>query len=177
MTGTTGGAAPNPAADETCQPRRNGALFGQNLLTSKLRRGQAEELEMRDRTKKIIVNLDKQILIVCQTGETILEFGCVSGDEDHATPTGKFTVLRKVNPCFSNEYKVEMDHALFFTNRGHAIHQSHAVGPLSFLKAVGFDSIGSHGCVRLSEEDATWLFKWAEVGVPIHIQQTFTTGA
>jgi hypothetical protein len=97
---------------------------------------------MRDRTKKIIVQLDRQVLIPCQSGEALFELDCVSGDEKHETPTGKYTVLRKVNPCFSTEFKVEMDHALFFTNRGHAIHQSHAVGPLSFLKSVGFDSIG-----------------------------------
>jgi lipoprotein-anchoring transpeptidase ErfK/SrfK len=132
---------------------------------------------MIDRTKKIIVKLNRQVLIPCQNGEALFELDCVSGDEDHPTPTGKFTVLRKVNPCFSHEFHVQMDHALFFTNRGHAIHQSHAVGPLSFLKSIGFDSFGSHGCVRLSEEDATWLFKWAEVGVPIHIQRDVTIEA
>jgi lipoprotein-anchoring transpeptidase ErfK/SrfK len=122
-----------------------------------------------DKTKRIIVNLSRQMVIVYQTGEAILTFDCVSGDEDHPTPTGHHHVIRKVNPCFSTEYKVQMDHALFFTNRGHAIHQSHAVGALSLLKCAGFDSIGSHGCVRLSEEDATWLFNWAHVGTPIWI--------
>ena len=96
-----------------------------------------------DGTKRIIVNLNRQLVFVYQSGENIVTFDCVSGDKDHATPTGHFTVIRKVNPCFSTEFKVQMDHALFFTNRGHAIHQSHAVGPLSYLKYVGIDSIGN----------------------------------
>lgn len=121
------------------------------------------------KTKKIVVDLNRQVVIVYQSGEDILTFDCVSGDEHHQTPTGLYHVIRKVNPCFSTEYQVEMDHALFFTDRGHAIHQSHVVGPLSLLKYVGFDSIGSHGCVRLSEEHATWLFNWAEVTTSIWI--------
>jgi lipoprotein-anchoring transpeptidase ErfK/SrfK len=124
-----------------------------------------------DKTKKIVVNLDRQVVVLYQSGEAILTFDCVTGDEDHPTPEGHFQVMRKKNPCFSTEYNVPMDHALFFTNRGHAIHQALAVGFLTYLKCAGIDSIGSHGCVRLSEEDATWLFDWASVGTPIWIHR------
>jgi lipoprotein-anchoring transpeptidase ErfK/SrfK len=127
--------------------------------------------------KRIIVNLNRQLLFVYQTGEAIATFDCASGDKDHATPPGHYTVLRKVNPCFSTEFKVQMDHALFFTNRGHAIHQSHLVGPVSYLKYIGLDSFGSHGCVRLAEEDATWLYDWAAVGTPIWIREESTISA
>jgi len=51
------------------------------------------------------------------------------------------------------------------------------VGPLSYLKYVGIESIGSHGCVRLAEEDATWLFNWADVGTPIWIRDDTTITA
>jgi lipoprotein-anchoring transpeptidase ErfK/SrfK len=122
--------------------------------------------------KKITVDLEKQVVILYENGESILTFDCVSGDEDHPTPTGHYQVIRKKNPCFSNEFQVPMNHALFFTNRGHAIHQAHAVGLLSLLKYAGFDSFGSHGCVRLSEEDATWVFNWAPVGTPIWIHRS-----
>ena len=122
-----------------------------------------------DRTKKIIVDLTRQVLFAYQSREVIFTFDCVSGDGDHQTPKGNFQVMRKQHPCMSSEYHVPMDHALFFTNRGHAIHQAHAVGLLSHLKYCGFDYFGSHGCVRLSEEDATTLYKWADVGTPVWI--------
>jgi lipoprotein-anchoring transpeptidase ErfK/SrfK len=124
-----------------------------------------------DKTKKIVVNLDRQVVVLYQSGEAILTFDCVSGDEDHPTPEGHFKVLRKQHPCFSTEFNVPMDHALFFTNRGHALHQGLAVGFLSYLKSSGIDSIGSHGCVRLSEEDASSLYDWASVGTSIWIHR------
>ena len=58
---------------------------------------------------------------------------------------------------------------MFFTTTGEAIHQSHLVGPLSYLKYLGVSSIGSHGCVRLAEEDASALFGWAIVGTPVWV--------
>jgi lipoprotein-anchoring transpeptidase ErfK/SrfK len=121
-------------------------------------------------TKKIVVNLSRQVLYAYQSGEAIFTFDCVSGDEDHPTPTGTFRILRKKHPCMSMEYKVPMDHACFFTNRGHAIHQAYGVLPLSYLKSAGFDYFGSHGCIRLSEDDATTIYDWAEVGTPVSIQ-------
>ncbi len=124
-----------------------------------------------DATKKISVNLDRQVLVVHQSGEAMITYDCVSGDSDHQTPEGHFRIKRKVNPCFSTEFKVPMNHALFFTDRGHAIHQAHAVGICSTLKAAGIDSFGSHGCVRLSEDHAKWLFDWADVGTPVWIHR------
>jgi hypothetical protein len=48
-----------------------------------------------DKTKKIVVNLDRQVVVLYQSGEAILTFDCVSGDEDHPTPEGHFTVPQK----------------------------------------------------------------------------------
>ncbi|WP_444996219.1 L,D-transpeptidase [Aliikangiella sp. IMCC44359] len=34
---------------------------------------------------------------------------------------------------------------------------------------MGFDSLGSHGCVRLSEDNARALFNWAPMHTPVFI--------
>jgi L,D-transpeptidase catalytic domain len=60
-----------------------------------------------DKTKKIVVNLDRQVVVLYQSGEAILVFDCVSGDDDHPTPEGHFRILRKVNPCFSNDLRCQ----------------------------------------------------------------------
>jgi hypothetical protein len=44
-----------------------------------------------------------------------------------------------------------MPHSIFFTDAGHAIHGSRAVGQLG--------SPASHGCVRLSPSNASTLFR------------------
>ena len=56
-----------------------------------------------------------------------------------------------------------------FTTDGKAIHMAHVVGLCSYLKYFGIESIGSHGCVRLAEEDAAWLFDWTPLHTAVHV--------
>jgi lipoprotein-anchoring transpeptidase ErfK/SrfK len=67
---------------------------------------------------------------------------------------------------------VKMHYAMFFTHDGKAIHQYH--GPVfsivRALKTSVSDSFGSHGCVRLQEEDARALFSWASNHTIVHVQ-------
>ncbi len=58
---------------------------------------------------------------------------------------------------------------MFFTADGKAIHQSNAVGLTSVLKDLGFNQLGSHGCVRLAEENARKLFDWAPMNTPVFV--------
>jgi lipoprotein-anchoring transpeptidase ErfK/SrfK len=120
-------------------------------------------------TKRIEVDLSRQVLLAFDGTSQVFCFDCVSGDESHPTPVGRWHVNRKVHPYTSHTYHVRMDHAMFFTMTGEAIHQSHFVGPLSYLKYLGVESIGSHGCVRLAEEDATRLYAWTPLGTPVWV--------
>lgn len=144
--------------------------------------------------KRIEINLNSQVLTAYEGDATVYTFDCVSGDSDHPTEEveknvpGKgvvktisgdvvtHKVLRKVHPCYSQKYEAHMNYALFFTSDGKAIHQGVAVGLLSYLKAWTFADpfIGSHGCVRLSEDHARTLFSWAPVGTTVVIRGTTT---
>lgn len=122
--------------------------------------------------KNIEVNLKRQVLFAYENDKKVYEFDCVSGDEDHPTNIGTFTIFRKERKYRSKKYNVQMDYAMFFTNDGKAIHQGYAVGPLSYIKFVGIDAIGSHGCVRLAESDARTLFDWT----PLHTKVIIIAG-
>lgn len=61
-----------------------------------------------------------------------------------------------------------MDYAMFIY-KGIAIHMAYMVAPMSYLKRFGIDCFGSHGCIRLSEDDAKSLFKWALMGTPVKV--------
>jgi len=124
------------------------------------------------RNKRIHVSLHSQKLVAYEGPTKIFEFDCVTGDKDHPTDIGTFQVFQKDRTHFSSKYKVQMDYALFFTKDGKAIHKSHAVGVGSYLKYLGIDSIGSHGCVRLTEEDAKALFEWT----PMHTTVVVSLG-
>jgi lipoprotein-anchoring transpeptidase ErfK/SrfK len=121
------------------------------------------------KSKRIEVDLNRQVLLAFDGARQVFSFDCVSGDDAHATPPGLWRILRKHRFYVSRTYHVRMDYAMFFTTTGEAIHQSHFVGPLSFLKYFGASSIGSHGCVRLAEEDAAALFAWTPMGTTVWV--------
>jgi lipoprotein-anchoring transpeptidase ErfK/SrfK len=43
----------------------------------------------------------------------------------------------------------------------------HSLEGTSYLQYLG--SVASHGCIRLSPEDATWLYDWVSIGTPVDI--------
>jgi lipoprotein-anchoring transpeptidase ErfK/SrfK len=119
--------------------------------------------------KRIEIDINRQVLLAYDGATKVYEFDCVSGDDSHPTPKGRFSINRKRHPYTSHTYHVPMNYAMFFTFTGEAIHQGFAVGLLSYIKWFGVDSIGSHGCVRLSEDDASALYAWAPLGTVVHV--------
>jgi lipoprotein-anchoring transpeptidase ErfK/SrfK len=119
--------------------------------------------------KRLRVLLSRQVVQAYDGDALVFEFDCATGDREHPTTPGSFTILRKHRTYTSMKYKVPMDFAMFFTMDGKAIHKSHVVGPISYLKWGGFDYFGSHGCVRLAESNAQTLFDWTPVGTPVDV--------
>jgi hypothetical protein len=123
-------------------------------------------------TKSIIVDTSEQTLTAYVGTNVAFVFNCVSGDSDHRTHcVNKFPIYWKHKIHRSSKYNAQMNYAMFF-NGDEAIHQGSVVGPLSWLKAnIGLlgDYVGSHGCVRLTEEDARALFDWAPEGTPVTV--------
>jgi lipoprotein-anchoring transpeptidase ErfK/SrfK len=124
--------------------------------------------------KQIIVDLDEQLLYAYEGTKRIYEFDCASGDNEHPTAErpALFEVLRKEKIYRSRKYDAQMNYALFFSADGKAIHQSNVVGLTSLLKKWGANYFGSHGCVRLSEEDAQTLFAWATPKTEVFIDMS-----
>ena len=79
-----------------------------------------------------------------------------TGGPDTPTPPGTYKVLRKVEEHWSKEYQAWMFYSVFFTNRGHALHEGDLDSP-------------SHGCVRLYEEDAIHYFKTLQPGQRVEV--------
>ncbi|NOZ53160.1 MAG: L,D-transpeptidase family protein [Gammaproteobacteria bacterium] len=126
---------------------------------------------VRKNGKQIIVDLDDQNLYAFEGSKIKFKLHTTSGDEKHPTATKPqlFHIFRKHEKYVSKTYGARMDYAMFFTYDGKAIHQSNAVSLTSYLKTLGFNYFGSHGCARLSEDDARNLFKWTPMGTPVFI--------
>lgn len=78
------------------------------------------------------------------------------GRPGYETPTGTFSVLRKVKDEWSVPYNAPMPYAVYFTDTGIAFHE----GSLSDL---------SHGCVHLSHEAAVTFFDNLLVGEQVEV--------
>lgn len=72
------------------------------------------------------------------------------GLPSNPTPTGTFTVKRKVIDYWSRKYKRPMPYAIFFTD-AHALHSGDVYS-------------ASKGCVRVDRAFAPWLFQYAQPG-------------
>ena len=121
--------------------------------------------------KKIEVDLSEQRVKAYLGDVVVFDFDCVTGDSSHPTTKGTFSVQWKSEKHVSKKYGAKMHYALFF-HQGEALHQYHGPVPISVLRSLKQNLtqlIGSHGCVRLSEENAKSLFEWAPVKTRVRV--------
>ncbi|MFY9629466.1 MAG: L,D-transpeptidase [Methylocystis sp.] len=102
---------------------------------------------------EIRVDLDRQRMTVVKNHEKPIVWKISSGRGGYETPTGNFIVQRMDADHLSDEYDgAPMPYAIFFS-RGLAIHGTYQ---------GGLGRPASHGCVRLSLDNARELFGWVE---------------
>ena len=106
----------------------------------------------------VLITVDKsaQTMRVEVDGRPVWTWSVSTGTTDgHQTPSGTFHALWLDAKHASSQYEnAPMPHSVFFTKFGHAIHGSDAVGHLG--------RPASHGCVRLTRENAKALYKLVE---------------
>jgi lipoprotein-anchoring transpeptidase ErfK/SrfK len=105
----------------------------------------------------ILVNIDKssQEMTVFVDGVEKYSWPVSTGQSGYSTPSGTYTASSMNKIWYSKQWdNAPMPHAVFFTKQGHAIH-----GTLE-VKRLGKPA--SHGCVRLSPENAATLFALVE---------------
>lgn len=100
---------------------------------------------------EIDIDKDTQTMTVAVDGVTKYRWPVSSGLPAYETPSGSYKAFRMEEDHYSKEWdEAPMPHSIFFTKRGHAIHGTDVV------KRLG--NPASHGCVRLSRENAATLF-------------------
>jgi hypothetical protein len=102
---------------------------------------------------EIHVDLGRQRMTVVKNHEKPIVWKISSGRAGYETPTGSFIVQRMDAEHLSDEYdQAPMPYAIFFS-RGLAIHGTYE---------RGLGRPASHGCVRLSIDNARDLYDWVE---------------
>ena len=106
-------------------------------------------------------------MVALENGEEIYSFDIVTGRDEKETTVGTYKIFRKHEKYKSKTYGSEMPYTMFFTKDGKAIHGTTMATLRSYLHSYLTESVGSQGCVGLTDDDAKALFVWAPVGTPV----------
>jgi hypothetical protein len=121
------------------------------------------------------VNLTSPARVTAYEADTpVSTFLTIKGAGNRPTPTGVFTILRRVaNETMNSDsigiprfgpggyYLTNVLFTQYFTGDGASFHYNY------WSSAWGYP--GSHGCLGLTYGDSAWLWAWAHVGTPIVI--------
>ncbi len=117
----------------------------------------------------ILITIDKstQRMTIALDGSDRYTWPVSTGRPMYATPSGTYTPSSMNEVWYSKEWdNAPMPHAIFFMKDGHAIHGSYEVKTLG--KPV------SHGCVRISPQNATVLYGLVKATGLNHTQVVLT---
>jgi len=103
----------------------------------------------------ITIDKDTQRMTVSLDGVERYVWPVSTGQPGYSTPSGTYTARSMNEMWYSRQWdNAPMPHAVFFTREGHAIHGT------SEVKRLG--NPASHGCVRLSPQNAATLYELVE---------------
>ena len=114
--------------------------------------------------KEIRVFIERQVLVALENDEEVYSFDIVTGRDGKETEAGRYRIFRKHEKYTSKTYGSEMPYTMFFTKDGKAIHGTTMATLRSYLHTYLTESVGSQGCVGLTDDNAKALFEWAPVG-------------
>jgi L,D-transpeptidase catalytic domain len=118
----------------------------------------------------ITIDKDAQMMTVAVDGVTRYHWPVSTGIPSRETPNGTFRAFRMEESHFSKEFDdAPMPHSIFFTKIGHAIHGTDSEGRLG--------TPASHGCVRLSKDNAATLYALVEEQGVLNSTVTLTGSA
>src|SRR6187200_835156 len=118
---------------------------------------------------QILINIDKtqQEMTVFIDGVERYSWPVSTGKPGYATPSGNYSPTSMNEIWYSKQWDTSpMPHSIFYMKDGHAIHGTHEV------KNLGKPA--SHGCVRLSPENALMLYSMVEKTGTDNVQVVLT---
>lgn len=123
----------------------------------------------------IDADLSSPARVTAYEGDTpVSSFLAIKGTPTRPTPTGVFTILRRVaNETMNSDtigiprfgpggyYLTNVLFTQYFTGDGASFHYNYWSSMWGYA--------GSHGCLGLTYGDSAWLWQWAHIGTPVVI--------
>ena len=108
--------------------------------------------------RRIEVLIDRQLVLAIQDNQVVRAIDVSTGKPSTPTPTGSFSVYAQYARWWSTPFREWLLWASPFTG-GIAMHQYPDVPAYA----------ASHGCVRVTQYDAEWVFHFVSVGTPVAV--------
>jgi LysM repeat protein len=124
-------------------------------------------------TRQIVVDVSDQRTYVYQDGQLLWSFLSSTGQPGLDTWRGDFQIQNKIPVAYASTWGITMPNWLGFYWAGSLQNGFHAlpIQPDGSRLWEGWLGVPvSYGCVILSDADAQTLYNWAEVGVPVRVQ-------
>lgn len=123
-------------------------------------------------TKSIVIDRQKQMLYAYEGDYLFMEESISTGLWPNLTPRGNFTIFKKTPsrymqgplPGISEDYYdlPGISWVMYFTDQGAAIHGTYWHNK--------FGQPQSHGCINVPYEQAQELYRWADLGTKVVVQ-------
>jgi L,D-transpeptidase ErfK/SrfK len=158
-------------------------------ISSKLRTGQVLRVDNRHIVpavleEGILINLPQRLLFLFENGRLVAWYPVAVGQPDWQTPTGSFRIMtRETDPVWDVPVSIQQE----MRRKGEPVRKKVPPGPDNPLggywmgltaTCCGIHSTNApqsvyqfqtHGCIRMSPDDAEDLFYRVEVGTPVEI--------
>ncbi len=126
--------------------------------------GKAEGARQPSGPHLLVVSIKSQRVALYSNGKLVMESPVSSGMPTHPTPTGIFSIIQKNRHHRSNIYSdAPMPYMQRLTWSGIALHQGALPGRAA-----------SHGCIRLPEQFANFLWRTTKLGARVVISREDT---
>lgn len=136
-----------------------------------------ERLSMTTPAPRLIeIDLSEQRLSLFDQGKEIAKHKVSTGKWSTPTPQGEFTIMNHVQYAYSRRYKLWMPRWLGLKDKtgrylGYGIHELPEWGRKNKVKeaVAHLGRPASHGCIRLGEGAAEFVYQWAQNGTKVVI--------
>lgn len=129
------------------------------------------EIIRSDSNKSIYVSLKEQRLRAYENGKLVYSFLVSTGKGKYPTPRGSFSVLDK-KPVVNYQWSYGPDNPDNY-DLGYVPYNLRVTGHKYIHYAYWHHNFGhtmSHGCINASLQDAKWIYRWADQGIPVLIK-------
>jgi len=139
--------------------------------------------QVKKTEKRIVVNLDKQTATAMEDGKPVKTMPISSGKPGHRTSEGHFTINErdldhkssKYGRCVEKSGSRDVSEGADACKKGEKYYGAPMPYFQRFHGAEGFHQgklpghPDSHGCVRLSRDNAKWLWDWADENTNVDV--------